>query len=93
MGLGLRWNVQNGLIINVWRDSWVPNLANFRIHSLPPEDSSILRVEDLIQGGCRWNSQLLRQLFTQQEVIAKEAILISCSNTADQVVWYNTEEG
>lgn len=53
MQQGLRWQIGDGLNVQVWKDKWLPNSSTYKVVS-PRLDSSLeLRVSDLIDSKNR----------------------------------------
>ena len=78
-----------GKSVDIWWDAWIPSLCNFQVFSTPkPPDLMLSKVESLIdwRSGC-WNSQLIRSMFTPDEVSAIEKVSFSVSGNPDSLKW------
>lgn len=50
---GLRWQIGNGLSVQVWKDKWLPNSSTYKVVSPRLDSSLALRVSDLIDSDNR----------------------------------------
>ncbi|XP_062021216.1 uncharacterized protein LOC133737727 [Rosa rugosa] len=60
--VGIHWRVGDGCDINIWRDKWIPNCAQYLIHK--PPHCTLKQVSKLIDVGSRsWKEDVIRGVF------------------------------
>jgi hypothetical protein len=94
MDKGAGWRVGNGSSIKIWKDSWLPNQANFKVWSPVkdlPEDSL---VECLIDPHTRqWKRDTINSCFSGHESKQIISIPISQSLPPDKYIWHCEKDG
>ena len=90
---GLVWRVGNGFNINIWRDPWIPNNANFNISTPEPDSPNVTKVHKLIlDNPPRWNDHLLSTIFFAQDRKELAKILLTLG-MEDSVYWIHEPKG
>ncbi|GER46382.1 ATP-dependent RNA helicase RhlB [Striga asiatica] len=79
--------VKDGKSTNVWEHPWIPSLPGFKPSTLQA-NSRIKLVEDLLDStGRRWNIELLKETFSENEIEAILAIKSLEPTEKDRVCW------
>lgn len=85
---GARWRVDNGELIGMWLDSWLPSLEHPKIMSPMVEGFEENKVADLIDPMSRqWDLGLLQGLFNPNEVNLIRSTPLSSSSCDDKIIW------
>ncbi|KAK2657021.1 hypothetical protein Ddye_010073 [Dipteronia dyeriana] len=84
---GLRWSVGDGKSINIYKDKWVPRPSTFRILS-PPKLN-----DQLISSSGGWNTNFIKQNFSDEDVNSILQIPIGCGSRGDNIIWHYNENG
>ena len=91
---GLRWQIDNGFNVQVWKDKWLPSSSTYKVVSPRLNSPADLRVSELIDLDNRcWNLHLLQQLFLPFEVEEIRSIPLSNSLPPDKLIWTGTSNG
>ena len=91
---GLRWQIGNGLNVQVWNDKWLPSSSIFKVVSPRLNSPADLRVSKLIDSeNMCWNLHLLQQLFLPFEVEEIRSVPLSNSLPPDKLIWTGTSNG
>ncbi|XP_026459474.1 uncharacterized protein LOC113360149 [Papaver somniferum] len=94
---GCCWSVMTREDINVWTDPWVPGLINNKPEKTDDEESTNVKVKELIiQEEHRWDENKMQQLFNQIEVTKIMEIHLPKGNTddsADKLLWPHHPKG
>ena len=91
---GLRWQIGNGLNVQVWKDKWLPNSSTYKVVSPRLDSSLALRVSNLIDLDNRcWKVDLLQQMFLPVEVEEIRSIPLSNTLPPDKQIWTGTSNG
>ncbi|CAN1192242.1 Uncharacterized mitochondrial protein AtMg00310, partial [Linum perenne] len=91
---GLRWQIGNGLQVNVFHDNWIltiPPRPPYRIMSNHPRSSSTT-VATFIDSGS-WDIQLLTRVFSPLDVSLISSIPLPVEVIPDQLVWQFLDSG
>ncbi|GMI85899.1 hypothetical protein HRI_002259200 [Hibiscus trionum] len=84
--MGLKWRVGSGHSINIWNDYWLPGKELRKIES--PPHRLYCRVSQLLnEAKDGWDTNILSQLFTEDEASSILEIQIPISGRGDLVVW------
>lgn len=90
---GVRKVVGNGASINIWTDPWVPSLHGFKLDARGSmELDQPGTVNELIVNG-HWNTHVMQNWLTNDEVAAIKKIPISASNLPDFWSWHFSKNG
>lgn len=91
---GIRWQIGNEKLVNIWMDKWILDLLGFKVPFDPSFSHSISSVDELMMSnGCEWDRDLVKELFW---VDAAEAILkipISMVGFIDKLIWHWFKNG
>ncbi|KAK8263437.1 hypothetical protein V6Z11_D12G042300 [Gossypium hirsutum] len=88
--MGCGWQMGNGSSISIWDDAWLPGEIPCKIQS--ERFSGFEKVVDLIGANSgEWNVELLRGLFSDQEV--RKIMTIPLASRALEDRWWFPEEG
>ncbi|XP_059450979.1 uncharacterized protein LOC132181760 [Corylus avellana] len=91
---GLIWGIGNGHRVRIWGDRWILNLITYTIQSPPKKLDPSATVRELIDPSTGWWKQsLLREFFTQEELLAINSIPISAITQQDTQIWRCTNTG
>ncbi|KAG6647478.1 hypothetical protein CIPAW_07G081700 [Carya illinoinensis] len=91
---GLMWRVCDGRSNNIWKAKWVSSFPYFKLVSSRERDYWCEKVCDLFQPGQRrWNENMLKQLFLEEEIKAITSIPISSRGREDRLTWSLTSNG
>lgn len=85
---GLIWRVGNGKFINIWEDSWLNcNYLNRFLSPIRflPSKSKVFALT--INQAPKWNVDLIRRIFSTEEVDAIIGIPLNRVNKEDKLVW------
>ena len=87
--------VGDGVLINVWRDLWIPWLPNFipipKNESIPTGPRVVAILIDIITNS--WNLTLLSELFDAHSVKAILKIILPASPKKDRLIWVVDPKG
>ncbi|XP_017624602.1 uncharacterized protein LOC108468221 [Gossypium arboreum] len=90
---GLGWRIGNGKHVSIWEDAWILGNEDFKIQHTNV-NMSILKVADLIEAnGRKWNSELICNTFSEQEVERILYIPLSLYEHEDFVIWRGEPTG
>lgn len=91
---GTRWCIWNGESVNIVGKNWTPTVACFKsftvCNSLEP-DTKVSSLMDHDLG--KWNMEILRDLFTTNEVDHISSIPISIRASEDERIWNYKRDG
>lgn len=91
---GLKWRVGNGTSIRVWDDAWLPGNGSHFVPTPRSTSDPELRVSDLIDfEGQRWNEEVLREVFVEDEQQLVLDLPLSPSWPRDLLYWWPTSNG
>ena len=91
---GVRWQVDDGEKINIWRDRWTPNPHTHMIISPYCDLPCELRVFALINSVTKeWKVDLIKQWFITQDVEDILSILLSAHGARDRLIWIGSRNG
>ena len=92
---GLIWRVGNGTQIRIWKDKWIPRgRLIYMIQSPPTVLHPEATVSTLIDEDTRWwDSPLLDNIFSKEEVQLIHSLPISGHNREDRLIWRGTKNG
>ena len=91
---GCKWQVGNGVSIDIWVDKWLNGPATFSVltRSNTLLDQSLVRLLiDPVTGG--WRDELVRQVFLLADVHSIPSIPLSVRMPWDKLVWAFTSKG
>lgn len=80
--------------MKIWKDKWLPQPSTYMVQT----PYSLLHLEatdsELIDGDSGWwNSTLLENIFTTEEVHLIQSLPVSVSNREDRRIWSGTKKG
>ncbi|XP_059446647.1 uncharacterized protein LOC132178216 [Corylus avellana] len=91
---GLIWRVGNGRSIRIWQDRWIKSPTTYRVLSPPSVIDPTSTVSVLIDHNTKWwNPMMLEQLFSREEMLAIQSILVSSTDQEDTLIWRGTAKG
>jgi hypothetical protein len=91
---GLIWRVGNGQKARIWKEKWIPTSSTHRVTSPPTFLDCNSTVCALIDEHMkRWNTQLLEELFINEEAKVIQSIPLSCTHQEDIQIWRGTKNG
>ena len=94
LGRDMRWRVDDGTQIKIWKDSWIPTNNHPRLLSpiqLLQENATVDALIDLNRMCWRYN--LVDQCFMPSEASAIKQIPLSSRKPPDICVWAGTKRG
>lgn len=84
----------NGASINIWEDSWIPNLNGYTIITRKNTNTNVLLVKDLLDQVNRdWNINKLEENFNQVDQKAIRQIRPLDMEEEDRLVWGSSQDG
>ncbi|EEF51183.1 conserved hypothetical protein [Ricinus communis] len=87
--IGVRWRVGNGRNISVWNDGWLPGTAPFMVGQGTGDLSRDALVRDLLlDGGRRWNNELIVEKFSRDDADSIMGIPLSINPGQDKLIWH-----
>ncbi|KAK3211235.1 hypothetical protein Dsin_015941 [Dipteronia sinensis] len=89
---GLRWRVEDGTLVQIYTDKWIPRQYTFKILSQPHLEIDAT-VDQIISPSGGWNNTLIKQSFNQDDVVAIQSIPIGSSRCGDSLVWHYANNG
>ncbi|CAL1410643.1 unnamed protein product [Linum trigynum] len=81
----------SGRTISLENDPWIPGLPNFKIH--PSDRQQLWAFQWIMDDGCEWNLDLIRQTCSIEEVEAIKRIPIGIDSADDEWVWHFEKSG
>ncbi|KAL2895927.1 hypothetical protein RDABS01_000461 [Bienertia sinuspersici] len=91
---GMIWRVGNGSNINVWTDSWIQGDLGGYVLGQNDSRSPNMRVIDLMDAySGKWNSELIKNIFSAEDCKRILATPLSSSNIADSRYWWPNKSG
>ncbi|KAL3516731.1 hypothetical protein ACH5RR_023633 [Cinchona calisaya] len=94
LGIGCRKRVGNSDSIFIWKDKWLPKPRSFKIcippNQLPP---SAKVIELIYLETQKWNEELVKDIFWEEEANIILSILLSSRLTSNQWVWHYSKNG
>jgi hypothetical protein len=91
---GLIWRVRNGKKIRIWQERWLPNALMYKVMSPPTVLNPLATVSELIKEDTGWwDIDLLKRIFTTEEVNLIQAMPVSSTSQDDILVWRGTKTG
>jgi hypothetical protein len=91
---GLIWGVGNGQKARIWKEKWIPTPSTHRVTSPPTFldcNSTVCALID--EHTKRWDTQLLEELFINEEAKVIQSIPLSCTHQEDIQIWRGTKNG
>ncbi|KAK4434576.1 hypothetical protein Salat_0620400 [Sesamum alatum] len=92
---GTRWRIGDGdgAQVRIWQDGWLPREFSFKVLSYPNLLSEEAKVRELIApSGQEWNEDLIRRIFSQEEVALILSIPLGRS-ICYQLMWHRSKRG
>ena len=87
--LGLIWRIGNGLSVDIWKDPWIPSIEGFKVQSLRQAWCPLFKVAHLMNHNPkRWNEELIRVLFQDNEANAIPEIPLDKGDCNDSLMWF-----
>ena len=87
--------VSDGVLINVWRDPWIPLLPNFnpnpKNESIPIGPRVVTTLIDVTTNF--WNLTMLSELFDANSIEAILKIMLPASPQEDRLIWVVDPKG
>lgn len=94
MNGGLRWRVEEGHNIRVWKDPWLCDPHNFYIESPPANNMESLTVSGLINPYThQWNIKLVQGLFGTRDAKEILNIRLHMGTEGDKRIWHHGNNG
>ncbi|XP_062013879.1 uncharacterized protein LOC133730268 [Rosa rugosa] len=90
---GKFWQIGDGAMVNIWTDSWIPGVPNFRPCGGNLAATDLNLVSDLIHHTGSWNVSLINRVFPVHEAEAILSIPLSSREVIDRVIWRFTKHG
>lgn len=88
------WRVGNDHKVYIWRDKWIPKVTPPKIQSPIKILESNAKVQELIDSDTRtWRADMLKDIFSREEVDLIAQIPISLGNSSDTLIWRDTSNG
>ncbi|XP_061999404.1 uncharacterized protein LOC133716758 [Rosa rugosa] len=87
------WQIGNGVNVNIWSDSWIPNLRNGKPDINEAALAKVSRVCDIFSSPGTWNVPLVNRLFSVEEAVAVLSIPLSSRDLANRLVWKLEKNG
>ncbi|KAL0002087.1 hypothetical protein SO802_015868 [Lithocarpus litseifolius] len=85
---GTRWRIGCGENVSVWNDAWLPSQDKPTVQSPMVKGFQEAKVSDLINPDShKWESDLIKGLFTPQEAELILSIPLSQWRTKDKLIW------
>jgi hypothetical protein len=92
--MGSRWSIGNGQQVRIWRDSWLPNQAGFKVCSPVKVLAPDACVSQLINISTRsWNYRLIRDIFSDFEAQQIINLPLSWRLPNDRRIWHWERDG
>lgn len=89
---GARWCVGNGEDISVWGDAWLPSKEEPGLVNPMGINFPEIRVSSLIKPSTQsWNDELLRGLFSPEQVTLIKSIPLGHELAKDKIIWPHTQ--
>lgn len=85
---GTIWRIGNGQSINIWGDNWIQIPTTYRVQSRPKvldPSSKVFQLFDQEMVG--WDKNLLRSIFTSEEIAAINTKRISQTHQPGLQIW------
>ncbi|CAK8577239.1 unnamed protein product [Lathyrus sativus] len=90
----MRWRIDNGEKVRVWKDNWLSENAGLMVISLMHGLDSDAKVQELIDSDlCIWKNNLVQACFNQEEAKQILSIPISLRLPNDELVWNGKKYG
>lgn len=90
---GSRVKVGSGTSINVWNDPWIPDAVNAKISTPLIPELQHISVNNLLNENGKWDVEVLRDIFSEQDVNRILRIPRCSSMREDQWCWLDDEKG
>ncbi|KAL3498891.1 hypothetical protein ACH5RR_041623 [Cinchona calisaya] len=90
--MGPRKRVGDGKSIRIWEDRWLPNSSTGRVSTEKPIGCEVVLVSQLI-NGFRWNQELIRSMFNDEDTKSILEIPISLRRYKDTFFWMFSTSG
>ncbi|XP_062009553.1 uncharacterized protein LOC133726094 [Rosa rugosa] len=90
---GMFWQIGDGAMVNIWTDSWIPGVPDFRPCGGNLAATDLNLVSDLIHHTESRNVSLINRVFLAHEVEAILSIPLSSREVTDRVIWRFTKHG
>ncbi|XP_062014412.1 uncharacterized protein LOC133730929 [Rosa rugosa] len=92
LAAGVKWRIGDGVQVNIWRDKWVPNCAQYLIQK--PHQIEFEFVADLIDNQSRvWIPTTINSLFSLEVAANILAIPLSRRVLPDKLRWSPEKRG
>lgn len=89
---GLWKAVGDGESVDIWEDKWVAGSIDGRVTSVKPENSTLVKVSDLIEHG-QWNCQIIQQSFNTTDGHLITSMPLSLFKRKDRLFWKLSKSG
>lgn len=88
--LGARWQIGNGRTVDFWSDWWVGDKPFGLTHKVP-DDTSSIKVSELITTTKVWDEEKLKSMLPSDVVREIQTIPIAIeANASDRLIWPGT---
>ena len=89
---GTRWRVENGDLIHIWEDKWLPTPMIYKVISPPKLFDNFPMVSALIdKESKRWNADIVLFLPFEENIILN--IPLSYNLPDDKIIWAGNNRG
>lgn len=91
---GLTWRIGNGHSVRIWKDKWICRPPSNKILSNPTLLAPISTMDALINEKTKcWKENLIKQLFSTEEVKLITSTPLSICGREDKEVWIKSKNG
>ena len=84
---GIRGKIGDGKTIRIYKDKWIPRPSTFKILSRPVLGENA-NVNQLFTSTSKWNVDLIKAIFCEEDVIAILSILLGRRVVKDSFQWH-----
>ncbi|KAL0401630.1 UNVERIFIED_CONTAM: hypothetical protein Slati_4192900 [Sesamum latifolium] len=66
--VGMRWHIETGQGVRIWKDKWIPRPLSFQVVMTPNTLGEDVKVEELFDSEGGWKEELLHFVFLPMDV-------------------------